>query len=219
MPIKRLSGPAAAAALVLLVGACSLPTRPGGETVATYLLEWSPEGGERGGSPVCPTLLVATPRAAPGFATARMVYREGGYQVQYFARHQWADSPAQMMHPLMVRALEHEGRFRAVVGPDAGGRAGLLLDAEGLRLEQIFEADRSRVDLAARVSLVDLARQQVLGAREIRVEAPAAAADPRAGVQAANRAVGEFLERLGGFVARTLAAQPSVCGPGPRDAP
>ena len=37
-------------------------------------------------------------------------------------------------------------------------------DPDGLRLEQVFDGAQSSVNLAARVSLVDLARQQVLGA-------------------------------------------------------
>jgi cholesterol transport system auxiliary component len=195
----------------LLLNGCALPSRTAGDQVSTYLLEWSPGEPPSTGARSCPTLLVATPRAAPGFATGRMVYRKGSYQVEYFASHRWVDSPAQMIQPLLVRSMERTGRYRAVVGPDAGGQAGLLLDADGLRLEQVFDGAQSSVNLAARVSLVDLARQQVLGAREIRVEEPAAGADPRAGVVAANRAVARFLERLASFVDGVLAAHPSAC--------
>ena len=209
--LLRSPGISASLLLPVLLAACALPSRTTDEALSTYLLEWSPPAQDAGRSMSCPTLLVATPRAAPGFATSRMVYREGPYQVQYFALHGWADSPPQMIHSLVVRSLEHSQRFHAVVGPDAGGRAGLLLDTDGLRLEQLFQEGTSRVILAARVSLVDLGRQQVLGAREIRVEEPAAASDPRAGVAAANRAVARFMDRLDGFVGRVLAEHPVVC--------
>ena len=156
------------------------------------------------------------PRAAPGYGGSAMAYREDPQRLQFFVHHRWADAPAQMLAPVLVGALERSGRFQAVLGPDVRARAGLLLQTEDLRLEQLFAKGGSQVRLGARVSLVDLARDRVLGSRELVVIEPAARASPEAGAAAANRALPRFLRELGAFVDASLkTTTPGLCAAAP----
>ena len=72
--------------------------------------------GERTGASV---LLIMQPRARAGFDTARMAYLLRPYEVNYYAFNQWADTPARLLHRIMVENLEKTGLWGAVLQPPA----------------------------------------------------------------------------------------------------
>lgn len=147
------------------------------------------------------TLAVNAPRAAPGYDSPRMVYVRKSYELESFAKNQWVDTPARMLAPLLVRALEGGGRFRAVVQAPSPVAADLRLDTEIVRLQQEFIAQPSRVHLTLRAQLVDVKSARVLASREFDVVEDAASEDPYGGVIAANRAVRRVLLELVDFSA------------------
>ena len=103
---------------IVVITACSpLGPAPSSEAPKVYLLQWEhPPGDEPTGqlNPACPTVLLSSPRAAPGYAGAGMAYMEEAHRIDYFAHHRWADSPARMLEPLLIHALETSGAFQAV---------------------------------------------------------------------------------------------------------
>ena len=62
-----------------------------------------------------PTLIVSPPHAAAGFDSQRIMYVRHADQLEYFAHNEWIDTPARMLAPLIVAAVERSGAFRAVV--------------------------------------------------------------------------------------------------------
>ncbi len=196
---------------VLLLTCCALPgTRASGADEHVWLLGAAPEPGPAVPGP-CPALRVAVPQAAPGYGSSRMAYRKDPLQLEYFVHHRWADAPTLMLAPALVGALERSGRFRVVLGADVQARSALLLETQDLRVEQLFDKAGSQVRLSARLSLVDLANQRVLGTREISVTEPAAAASPEAGAAAANRALPKFLREAGLMLDQSLKGAAGLC--------
>ena len=185
---------------ILVVTACSpLGPAPSSEAPKVYLLQWEhPPGDEPTGqlNPACPTLLLSSPRAAPGYAGAGMAYMEEAHRIDYFAHHRWADSPARMLEPLLIHALETSGAFQAVVQAPTTARFDLRLDTELLRLVQVFEPTESRIELEIRISLLDTEQQRVLVSDVLAVTEPATERTPYGGVIAANKAVVRLLEEL-----------------------
>ena len=147
------------------------------------------------------TLAVSPTRAAPGYDSPRMVYVRKAYELESFAKNQWVDTPARMLAPLLVRALEGSGKFRAVVQSPSPVAADLRLDTEIVRLQQEFTAHPSRVHLTLRAQLIDAKSARVVASREFDVIEDAASEDPYGGVIAANRAVREALAELVEFSA------------------
>jgi len=49
------------------------------------------------------TLLVLLPEISPAYDTARMAYSVKLYQLAYFRDNEWAETPAQMIQPLLVQ--------------------------------------------------------------------------------------------------------------------
>jgi cholesterol transport system auxiliary component len=144
-------------------------------------------------------LEVSSPRASPGFDSSAMAYVQKRFALDYFAVHRWADSPARMIGPLLTRALEQTGRFRAVVQPSTGIPADLRLDTELVRLQQNFIARPSQVELALRLQLIDVRARRIVATRVIAVTRQAPTDDPDGGVIAANAALASALEQSAEF--------------------
>lgn len=189
-------------AFALLAVACTFPgaERP---IVRTYVL--SPDSGtvsRPSASEKSAVLLVGIPQAKPGYDTARMVYLTRPHEVSYYATNQWADTPARMLHPVLVQALARAGTFEAVVQLPGVARGDYRLDIDNLALEQQFLEKPSRVHLSLRAQLIDLKNLSVVDTREFEVIENAPSEDAYGGVTAANSA----MERLLGAISQWLAA-------------
>jgi len=186
--------------VVIVVSACSPFAPPTSEPPPNvYLLQWEqPDGGDAAAksNPLCPTLLLSSPREAPGYVGASMAYTEEPHRIDYFAHHRWADSPARMLEPLLMRALEQSGLFKAVVRAPTTAQFELRLDTEVLQLVQVFEPTASKVELAVRISVLDMNERRVLIGDVLEITQPANERTPYAGVVAANRAVDRLLTEL-----------------------
>lgn len=150
-------------------------------------------------SQAAPTLIVNPPHAATGFDSQRIIYVRKAHKLEYFAHSEWVDTPARMIAPLIVAAVENTGAFRAVVPTPSAAAGDLRLDAEILRLQHDFGSQPSRVRFTLRAYLVDNTTRRVVASREFDEAVAAVSEDPYGGVVAANRAVQTVLEQLAGF--------------------
>jgi len=148
-----------------------------------------------------PTLIVSPPHAAAGFDSQRIMYVRQADQLEYFAHNEWIDTPARMLAPRIVAAIESSGAFRAVVQTPSPAAGEMRLDTEILRLQHEFLSTPSRVRFTLRAYLVESATRRVIAAREFEAAIPAASEDPYGGVVAANHAVQTVLENLSAFCA------------------
>ena len=146
------------------------------------------------------TLVVFPPQARPAIDTTQMAYAMKVHQLAYYARNQWAETPPEMLQPLLVRTLEATGAFHAVVAPPGAAASGLALRTDIAELVQDFTQDPPVLRLALRVRLNDERTRTVLGTREIVVTETMAQKGAEAGVAAANVAVAKALRMVAQFV-------------------
>lgn len=185
----------------ILLSACALPLLP--ERTASmqqhrYVLDWTPATPAPTAPTGAPILLVSPIRSGAGYAGSDMIYMREAHELQHFAYHRWADSPAHMLEPLVVAAAKHSGRFRLVLPAGSHALTDLRLDTRLLYLRQVFSSDAAcRVELGVRVDLIRVASGLPLGEKLFSYKQPCVEATPQAGVMAANRAVADFLEDLG----------------------
>ena len=152
-----------------------------------------------------PSILVAPPRAAAGFDTRGIVYLRQAHAVETYAYSQWVDTPAQMLAPLIVHALERTGAFAVVLRAPTAAHAALRLDTELLRLQHDFTASPSRVRLTLRAVLVEQSSRRALAWREFDASVVAPSEDAYGGVRAANQAVAALLDEMAAFAAQAAA--------------
>ena len=156
-----------------------------------------------------PTLIVSPPHAAAGFDSQRIMYLRQADQLEYFAHSEWIDTPARMLAPLIVNAVESSGAFRAVVQTPSVATGEIRLDTEILRLQHEFLTAPSRVRFTLRAYLVDSRTRRVIATREFDTVIPATSEDPYGGVAAANRAVQTALHNLATFCAEAMRSMPA----------
>lgn len=188
---------------VLLAGCAAPQGRSGGpETVFTLDAAFPARPAARTG----PAILVALPRAHAGFDSERMAYMRHPDEIEYYLRHRWLDTPARMLAPLLVQALESTGAFMAVVPAPTVARAGWRLETEVVRLQQSFLAQPSRVEFVLRAQLINATTQQAVASQTFSATVPAASEDARGGAAAANAAVRQVLPELAAWCAARVAA-------------
>jgi cholesterol transport system auxiliary component len=200
--VRRVAGFLLALAATWLGGCASLlPTPAGNQPVTTFLL--APElPSEVSSSGQGPTVLVSVPDARPGYHTPRLAYIKERYRLDYFAYHQWVDTPAAMLQPLLVSALRARRGVGAVTTGDAEGvAADLRLNTSILHLYQDFRTRPSRGSVALVVRLVDLRQGRVLAVRAFDADVPAPEDSPYGGVVAINRALARLLPQIADFAA------------------
>ena len=208
-PVRRSLCRAVALAGALLASGCGSLLPKATPPPSLYALDSAPAPGTNVAGAVAagaarpsgtaPTLVVNPPRAAPGFDSQHIVYVRAAHQREHFAHSDWVDTPARMLAPLIVAAVERSGTFSAV-GPLASGLdAKLRLDTEVLRLQHEFGAGPSRVRFTLRATVLDGSTRRVLAWREFDETVASASEDPYGGVVAANRAVQLVMAQLAAF--------------------
>lgn len=151
-----------------------------------------------------PTLIVNTPKAAPGFDTQRMMYTRAPHQLEYFARSEWIDTPAHMLQPLIISAIEKTGAFNAVLAKQSVVASDIRLDSEVIKLVQIFTTKPSYVQFTLRISFINMKTQQVIATQEFNERVNANSDNPIGGVLAANLAINQALDKLSVFSNQTV---------------
>jgi cholesterol transport system auxiliary component len=190
-------------ALTTALGACTLLPAGQKSPLNTYLL--SLDAAPDSALPSCEagsaTLLVNVPRAQSGFDTSRMAYLRQPHEVQYYAYHQWADTPARMLAPLLVQGLDEMGCWHTVVQMPVVVQGNYRLDTNILHWQQEFFTEPSRVRLTVRAYLVDLRAQNIIAAQRFEILANAPSEDAPGGVAAAHEALAILLRRIAEWIA------------------
>ena len=146
------------------------------------------------------TLLVLVPETESLYATTQMAYTTQAYQIAYFSQNEWAETPSQMVQPLIVETLRHTNYFSDVLLSPDFGRHTFTLHSEILELKQDFTSDPAMLQLTMRFYLSREATNQVIASKELSVREPMRERNPYAGVVAANEAMTQLLRELASFV-------------------
>ncbi|MFO1371286.1 MAG: ABC-type transport auxiliary lipoprotein family protein [Candidatus Competibacteraceae bacterium] len=185
-------------AVVFALAGCTLPQDKSPPPQA-YTLEigaFTPLPARRSSGKI---LLVTVPKAAPGFDSNRIAYTKEPLKLNYYNNSVWSDTPAKMLAPVLVRAFESTGAFKAVVSPPAPALADLRADVDVIRLQQELMTSPSRVRLTARIKVVNMKNGHVLGTQVFEAVEPAPGNDAYGAAQAANAATQKVLSDITGF--------------------
>jgi len=147
------------------------------------------------------SIMVALPTAAAGYDSTRMVYLRQPQALQAYAYAEWVDTPARLLAPLLVRALQRTGAFRAVLQAPSSATGALRLETELVRLHHDFTQSPSQLRLTVRAVMLDIATRQALATREFDVRVPAPSDDSAGCVAATSTATRQLLGELANYMA------------------
>jgi cholesterol transport system auxiliary component len=144
--------------------------------------------------------------SAGGYDTPRMAYSRAGGEIEYFARHRWAERPAEMLEDILVASIERSGRFSAVLSPSSRADGDLFLETELLEFRQDLSG-AATFHAALRATLVDQGSRRVVGtSRTFDVVEAMDEASASAGAAAAQRAAEHLVAEVAAYCA--AAASP-----------
>ena len=145
------------------------------------------------------TLLVLATDSQATYDTTLIAYSAVANELAHYAHTEWAQPPARMLHPLIVRTLERTHRFRSVAVPPSSARTEYTLATELLELRQDFSQEPAVARMVMRVELRG-ADFRAPVTREIAAREPLAEKSPQAAVAATNAATAKLMAQLAAFV-------------------
>lgn len=183
----------------LCLGGCSLLGPVKLEDMNTYMVNTVPRIKVRHQlHPV--TAMVALPEASPSINTTQMIYSTERYQLGYFSKNRWGDTPPQMLQSLMVQVLQNTHYFAGVGTVKMSGRYDYTLATQLVDFQQVFQGDRSAMHITLRAQWVKNATGHIVANKTFSIVEPAPFNSPYGGVIAANRGVAILLSRLAQFL-------------------
>lgn len=177
---------------------CSLLSPVKTDQPSTYVLNSVPDHVAQR-SRQSTTMLVAVPDTRPVFDTTRMAYTTKLYKVGYFSQNQWAETPAQMLLPLMVQTLQNTHAYRAILTPPYAGRYDYVLNTQIIQLQQNYTRKPALLQFSLRANIISMASNQVIASKQFSVNLPIKTVTPYNGVLVANKAVSQVMAQLAQF--------------------
>src|SRR3990167_2910530 len=190
--------------MIFLIGlaGCSLgPLHMEPET--TYMIDTLPQHVTTR-KPQGINILVMLPETAPAYNTTQMAYTIKPYQVAYFGKNRFAETHAQMLHPLIVQTLQKTNFFHAVIMLPTMGRYQFILNTRILQLQQNFTHRPPAVELIVLAQLSQVETNQVIATQLFSIHEPIIYRTPYGGVLAANHATEKLLRELALFCLKKI---------------
>jgi ABC-type uncharacterized transport system auxiliary subunit len=184
-----------AALLVSLVSGCGKPPM----LVNQYILEYpAPSPGGRGKIPEA--VKVELFSVAQAFNTNAMVYQPQPFQSQVYNYSRWRVNPGHLVTDYLLRDLRDAGLFKAVFGPEGGGKHRFKLEGGVAEFQEIDEPGSWKAALALTVTLLDTNQeelpQRVVFQKNYRVLEPMLEKTPQGLAQAMSRAMEQVSARI-----------------------
>ncbi len=189
--------------LCLFLSACSVFSPVKTEPSTTYLITTVPEPLiRRSAHPH--NILVTQPESSSIYNTTGIAYTTHPYQIAYFVKSTWAETPAQMLHPLIIETLRKTKFFRQVGSVSGTGRYLYILNTQLLQLQQDFTRIPPVVHFILRAEIVNAARNQVIASQDFAVDEMIRQNSTYSGVLASNRAAALLLNQLASFCVKSV---------------
>jgi cholesterol transport system auxiliary component len=183
---------------LFLLSACSVFAPVKTEPATTYVLNSVPTGLTRTPHGQW-SILVTPPEANNIYNTPQMVYTDHRYAISYFVKNLWAETPSQMLQPLIIQTLQNTGYFHFVSASMPLVQYDYILNTQLVELQQDYSHFPYTVHLIVRAQLFNTSTNTMIGTREFSVTEPLRQNTPYGGVIAANQATKTVLGRLAQF--------------------
>lgn len=141
-------------------------------------------------------LLVLMPEASSIYNTNDMAYSTKPYQIAYFAKNQWAETPPQMLQSLLIQTLQNTHYFRAVITPAYAAHYNFILNTQLFDLHQDFTKHPAQLKLKLRAQLIRATTNTIIATKTCAISRSMSQSNPYAGVHAANEAMAICLKEI-----------------------
>ena len=141
-------------------------------------------------------LLVMTPDTNPLFDTTRIAFTARPYQISYYANSHWAESPANMLSPLLMQTLQKSHHFKTVIAPPFAGQYTYALRTEIKTLLIDYTRRMPVLQMTLQEQLISPVSGRLISARDFTTSVPLHHKSPYGAVVAANQAASRLLAEI-----------------------
>jgi cholesterol transport system auxiliary component len=167
--------------------------------VKQYILEY-PAPVVRGKAKIPAEIKVELFSVAQAFNTQAMVYQPRPYQSQTYNYSRWRANPGYMVTDYLIRDLRETGLFKAVFGPDSGGKHRFKLEGGVAEFQELDASGAWQASMALTVTLLDTHKeelpQRVVFQKNYRVLEPLPEKTPQGLAQGMSRALEQLSARI-----------------------
>lgn len=187
--------------LLMLISACATLKLPSADVPEIKRYEIAlPESWQTNLPKDAPPVLVYPIQSSSIYDTPRIAYQIKPFEIAYYVKNEWANSPRHMLFPIVIAILEDGGQFSAVVNTSSGVFARWALETELLELLHRYDDDSSEVSLRMRLQLVDLDNKTVVATKTLQFVQPVASNDPLGAVIATNKIIPKLKKEMQQFL-------------------
>jgi len=148
------------------------------------------------------SILVSATETNPIYNTTAFAYTLQPYQIAYFGKHQWAETPTKMLQTDIVQTLQNTHYYHAVVTSAFVGGVDYILNTQLVEFKQDFTRCPSVFSIVLRAQLVNGYNGRIIAAKQFTVKMPAPRDTAYGGVLAANWGTEVILRELAEFCMR-----------------
>jgi cholesterol transport system auxiliary component len=189
--------------LITSLSSCSLFSPVKSPIITEYLINTTPKPVHKANKEKI-TLLVSLPEAKGPNNSTKMYYTLHPHQLDSFSVNAWAQSPAQMLYPLIVQTLDQTKHFHAIVTPPFSGDYHYYISTQLIEFQQDFTRRPAIFKLKLRAQIINMKTREVVSARVFSIYEPIRFTSPESGVRSANIAVRKMLNQLAQFVVNAI---------------
>lgn len=189
--------------LFLLLSACSVYSPIKTEPTAYYVINSLPNMMSQKNAKRI-NLLVTKPEANTIYNTVEIAYSTRPYQIAYFVKNRWAETPTQMLQPLIIAALQKTQYFNNLSANGTATQYDFILNTQLVELQQDYSHTPYRVHLVMRAEIIKTGSQQLVAIKDFAIAVPIQRNTPYGGVIATNKATALLLEQLTHFCLQNM---------------
>lgn len=130
------------------------------------------------------------------YDTTDMAYRDKPYQISYYGKNKWAETPGLMFQQLIIQTLQKGHHFKAVMSPPYVGEGHYELKTQIVELLQDLHTYSPQVKFKVRIQVLKMPSMRVVAAKQFTVTEHMQAISPAAGVIASNHAAARVLTQI-----------------------
>ncbi|NDJ27209.1 hypothetical protein DMB95_03840 [Campylobacter sp. MIT 12-8780] len=174
---------------LLFISACSLSPKPQ-PALNVYLLQ-SDESMKKLSSVQNKVLKINAVQALLYLKSNEIAYIQNG-EFGIYAKHIFKSSPSSAFEALLAYKLEQSELFKAVLSYNTQANADLFLESRLHNFEQVFEKDKSFVNTALSVNLIDAKNNKILAHKHFKFQTNIKEQNINAVIEAFNTALNQL---------------------------
>lgn len=153
-------------------------------------------------------LLVESPNAAAGIASARIALRRSLIELQYYARAAWTDGAPKMIQTLMIESFENSERIVSVGRQAIGLRSDFILKTDLREFQAEYMSENGEplpegatpfIRVRLNGKLVKMPERQIVGSQTFEYRLPAPGPSMEEVVAGFDETLGKILKRMVGW--------------------